>query len=150
MDIVDAIANLGFVKVGKLILDESNNPFFELSAPFLANETSAKHGWVYMWLEISPKQAVHIVYIGKAGKTLATRCKQHTGGFRRSVTGTKHAARIRAGIEMGKNHEVWVRKSDVMMLFGEPNISMDEIEEKALIQKFRPLWNSGSVGESES
>jgi len=96
---------------------------------------------VYLWLEIGTDES-KIVYVGKAGKTLNERCGQHVGGFNGgSTTGTSHASRICTGIENGKRYELWSRKSDIITLFGEKNISMAEVEEKAFIQKFQPIWN---------
>ena len=60
---------------------------------------------VYLWVEETPHKAPVILYIGKAGSTLAVRCQQHSQGFRRSNRGKSHAldliARIKAGSGIG-------------------------------------------------
>ncbi len=125
--LIQSMSSLGFFKAGDLVLDPMRRPHFRLTAKH------AGHGWVYLWLETDESEA-DVVYVGKAGKTLHERCGQHVGG-------SAHAVRICAGMEHGKRYELWSKKADVVTLFGEPNISMADVEEKAFIQKFRPAWN---------
>lgn len=133
--LIQSVSSLGFSKIGSIILDTKQEPNFLLTTKY--NE----FGWVYLWLEVCITEA-KIVYVGKAGKTLHERCRQHVGGFKGgSTTGSAHAARISAGIKNGKRYELWSKKSDIVTLFGEQNISMAEVEEKAFIQKFQPIWN---------
>ena len=94
-----------------------------------------------MWIE-----QIHdnrkVVYVGKAGKSILERCKQHEGGFNGgSETGKEHATRIRKGIKEGKSYYLFVRKSDEMTVMDEVNVSMCSIEEIALIKQLSPDWN---------
>ena len=133
--LIQSMSSLGFFKAGDLVLDPMRRPHFRLTAKH------AGHGWVYLWLETDESEA-DVVYVGKAGKTLHERCGQHVGGFKGgSPTGSAHAVRIRAGMEHGKRYELWSKKAGVVTLFGEPNVSMADVEEKAFIQKFRSAWN---------
>lgn len=134
-ELVQSLSSLGFSKAGDVVLDTKRGPHFALAMEPVG------HGWVYIWLEMS-ESAARVVYIGKAGKTLHERCRQHVGGFRGgSTTGSAHAVRICAGIASGKRYELWSRRAAVVMLFGEHDISLADVEEKAFIQKFRPAWN---------
>ncbi|QIL81450.1 hypothetical protein G7047_17185 [Diaphorobacter sp. HDW4A] len=135
MNLIQSMLELEFLKVGDLVLGLDVYPRFALSMK------QGEHGWVYLWLEIDGDVS-RVVYVGKAGSTLARRCGQHTAGFSGgSATGIKHAANISNGIKTGKRYEIWARKAGVISLFGEADISMCEVEERALIQKFRPIWN---------
>lgn len=65
---------------------------------------------VYMWVEEPPLGAPVVLYVGKAGTTLARRCRQHAQGFKGSDRGKSHAhdlmPRIRAGSRIGI-HALW-------------------------------------------
>ncbi|QIZ76280.1 GIY-YIG nuclease family protein [Ferrimonas lipolytica] len=100
-----------------------------------------RHGYVYLWLEKSA-HASTIVYVGKAGKTLKNRCRQHINGFKNSVTGKKHAQRFRNGFSTGCIYEIYARKSDCHAMLDEQDIPMECVEEIAFIKKFKPIWNS--------
>lgn len=135
MDLIQSMLELEFLKIGDLVLGLDVYPRFAL------NTKHGEHGWVYLWLELD-SDGSRVVYVGKAGGTLARRCMQHASGFAGgSPTGIKHAANISNGIKAGKRYEIWARKAGVISLFGEADISMCEVEERALIQKFRPIWN---------
>ena len=100
-------------------------------------------GWVYLWVECTDIQYC-VVYVGMAGKTLKARCGQHQNGFIRSITGTSHSRRLRAGLDAGKRYKLFARKSEIREVLGESAISMVCAEELAFIRKFRPLWNGGA------
>lgn len=100
-----------------------------------------REGYVYLWVEKSSSGS-SIVYVGKAGKTLDKRCRQHKGGFKNSTTGKKHAERFRKGISLGYRYELHARKSESQSICGEHDIPMECVEELAFIKKFRPPWNS--------
>ena len=107
-------------------------------------------GHVYLWAEVV-RDSFRVVYVGKAGKTLADRFRQHEGGFKRSTTGLAHAARIRDGLARDRKYLVYARKSETRTLCDEPGISMALIEEAAFIKKFDPEWNSAKgLGETLS
>ena len=91
-----------------------------------------KTGWVYLWVE-EDNSEVKVVYVGKAGKTMRDRCKDHVGGFKGgSKTGKKHSDNILAGIATKKHYCVYARKSGAIL----------DDEEQAFIQKLNPPWNT--------
>lgn len=124
-----------FTKVGNIEL-KNNFPTYS------ATNFDLRHGYVYLWIE-KTAAAISIVYVGKAGKTLGNRCRQHSGGFRNSSTGKMHAERFRAGFNHGYAYEMYARKSDSKDMFDEQDIPMECVEELAFIKKFKPAWNSG-------
>lgn len=128
------MSQFGFEEAGWISL-AGEYPAFELAGQ------SNDCGMVYLWVEIS-EQTFTVVYVGKAGRTLRQRCNQHVGGFRHSSTGRAHADRLRQGLRGNKHYVIYVRKSETKDVLGESGISMAAIEELALIQKFRPSWNS--------
>lgn len=96
-------------------------------------------GHVYLWLA-KKDQAFNVIYVGKAGKTMKNRCRQHLGGFRGSERGLSHAQNLKEGHKNGFSFHIFSRKSDTMTVFGE-KISLHSAEEEALIKKFSPPWN---------
>ncbi len=123
---------------------------FNLLPPFLVGGEHAQDVcWVYLWVKMNtdPPES-QVCYVGKAGKTMMDRCRAHTSGFVRSVTGRRHAARIReflAGSDQ-RRLKVYARKSLDGDLLGENGISLCEAEERAMIAKCRRfdvnLWNA--------
>ena len=81
------------------------------------------------------------MYVGKAGKTIRERCRQHKGGFNGgSKTGIANAEKIIAEISKGNTIAIYLRHSEQKTLF-EVEVSLCEAEEKALIKKFIPPYN---------
>jgi hypothetical protein len=132
-----------FSKVGELSL---NGDYLRCS---LNHPPPSEHGFVYLWVEISDS-IMNIVYVGKAGRTLLERCKQHEGGFRRSSPGLAHADRLRAGLAQNKRYAIYARRSDTKEILGESGISMACAEELAFIQKFKPSWNASPRSRKQS
>jgi len=127
------LKDMGFEKYANFLIDSRN---IALSI----TSDSGKTGHVYLWIE-SYSETSLIVYVGKAGKRMIDRCRQHLAGFKSSTTGKAHAARLYEGNQQGKQYAIYVRKSDEIELFGE-KISMFSAEEEALIKKLNPTWNS--------
>jgi hypothetical protein len=99
-------------------------------------------GYVYLLVEKN-KNALKIVYVGKAGRTMRDRCNQHSGGFNGgSGIGNKHSKNIIDGIKKGKIYHVYARKSETCEILGEKDILMSCIEKIAFIKKLTPPWNS--------
>jgi hypothetical protein len=133
---MEELKGCGFTRVGEMKLC-GDFPVPRLNAPC---EWS---GGVYAWVaEGSPSE--EILYIGKAGSTLARRCSQHRNGFNgksRSKAGLRNGAKIKGVLEEGGTVGIWARQSDRIELFGQ-SVSMCSIEEEALIAKFRPSLNT--------
>lgn len=101
-----------------------------------------EQGFVYLWVEVS-KQSYTVVYVGKAGKTLKDRCRQHLGGFHGGSSAGKDNARLlRLGIDNGNRYFLYARKSPMISICGEDNIHSECVEELAFIKKLKlNLWN---------
>jgi hypothetical protein len=127
------LSSYGFEKVGDIRLTR-NVPNFDLSV------AESGQGFVYVWVEMAGTTG-RVVYVGKAGRTVHDRCKQHAGGFRNSTTGHSLAAQLRTGFKKGNRYEIHARKCPVREVCGERGISMASVEELAFIQKLvAPLF----------
>lgn len=120
---------------------------FDLRCEYKNGARASERGWVYVWVKIKDGHE-QACYVGKAGKTLIDRCRQHEAGFRYSITGIAHNKRLQDFLfEDCKNEIVlYARRSDECTVLYENGISMCEAEERAMIQKLRrlgtDLWNA--------
>ncbi|MGH8802930.1 MAG: hypothetical protein ACREX6_11625, partial [Casimicrobiaceae bacterium] len=119
-ELLSILNRFKFSKAGEISL-ANNRLTFNLTNQ--SNET----GLVYLWIEVLEATFV-VVYIGKAGRTLRIRCRQHEAGFRRSTTGRAHAERLRKGISKGGRYEVYSRKSGMSDILEEIEIPMECVE----------------------
>ena len=120
------------------ILANDKHAYFE----YVLSKEPEGNGFVYLWLE-SDEESCNIVYIGKAGKRMIDRCKEHLGGFKgtsKSEAGLRHSRNICKGIKARKTYQVYFRKSEVQSILG-VEVSMCCVEEEALIQQMNPPWN---------
>ena len=131
-----AVAEYNFAKAGEVC--RSNGQI-----RFVLSGVDKENGFVYLWVERSDRQ-FHIVYVGMAGKTLKARCTQHQRGFNGSTTGRAHFSRLSAGLDAGKQYDIYARRSELGEILGESKIPMVCAEELAFIKKFRPPWNRGA------
>lgn len=147
MILKDELINMGFVRAGSIILTD-NYPQFDWEAL-----TDTKCGFVYMWIVEKNKIPVEVLYIGKAGFTLTKRGKEHYNGFKRSKStgetlATKLRERLTTSVKEGEEQTtigIYARHSQCISIFEQPEISMCEIEETALIKKYEKrftLYNS--------
>ena len=147
----EIVAALGFRNVGRISLEESTtHPRFVLDREF--NGRGAHYharGWVYLWIAIDGQGSFNVRYVGKAGKSLKDRCTQHEGGFKGgSKKGVRHAERLKEYLSEGNDRQVLVlvRKSPDVTVLDEPDVSLCEVEERAMLMKMRrlgaDLWNS--------
>jgi len=96
---------------------------------------------VYLWVAHD-----EVIYVGKAGKGLEQRFKQHRGGWRgNSVTGITKAYKLRETLEndrvmiYGCNSEV--RHIDLFSGAVSQTMSLIDVEENFLINYIQPAWN---------
>jgi hypothetical protein len=59
---------------------------------------------VYLWLSQLSSDELEIMYVGKAGKGIKKRLKEHQNGFKRSPTGMKSANLIRQLLAQKKRY----------------------------------------------
>ncbi len=131
-----------FTRKGEIIINEkSNHPVFKY------DESEKLEGNVYMWIEEIKEKPSRILYIGKAGKTVLKRCREHIGGFRGgSNKGKKNAKELLKILETGTKIGIYSRHSEIKTVLGQSNISLCEAEEKALINRYKDtfqLFNKG-------
>ena len=131
------LEDLNFTKYADFTFSDSGIKF-----SFLRQEGN-QLGHVYFWIE-KEGDLLRVAYIGKAGKTMKLRCKQHLGGFNgssKSKAGLRHSENLKNGHKKGFSYHVYSRKSIEMEILG-IKISIHSAEEEALIKKFSPPWNS--------
>lgn len=140
LDLAVELAQLGFERVGVL---EARDPYpvFAIGAGFLGMT-----GCVYVWVTAAPDGRLEPLYVGKAGRRLVDRCKQHQGGFRFSVTGKQNLRRIREEYAKGNILLVYARQSPIATILGE-EVSLCSVEEEAVIKRLKPTLN-GFKGKS--
>jgi hypothetical protein len=142
--------NLGFRYAGEILRNHDDGGIsFNLQENYIGQGTLASaHGWVYLWIKVNTGGRFDICYVGKAGRTLMDRCKQHEGGFRGGSTRGVALANLiseylKSNVHMGIH--VYARKSLNQTILDEKDVSTCEIEERAMIQKLRRLgailWN---------
>ena len=129
---------------------EGFNHIFNFVTLFNKEELmSSKVGWVYVWVGIDKNSNLIPLYVGKAGisQTLKKRLYQHERSFYSNGTGIQNAKKIDNFLK-NKNCDivVFARHSPTTgSAFGIKAISLCELEEIALIKKFRneghQLWN---------
>jgi len=132
---VEQIQDMGFEHVGYLrVSDES----VDIDVP-----NKDTRGMVYVWVHDN-----EVKYLGKAGKGVRKRLKEHKSGFGGgSETGKKHFARMR---EEGINElGIWARVSETATmtfnLFGETitkEVSLESEEEEFLLENYEFAWNT--------
>lgn len=131
-----------FIEVAEIFYNKNNNNRFSFSYKAVDN----KQGFVYLWVEVL-KQIYTVVYVGKAGKTLKSRCDQHLNGFHGgSIAGKDNARLLRLGINNGNRYFLYARKSPMISICGEDDIPSECVEELAFIKKLKSsLWNRAGV-----
>jgi len=92
---------------------------------------------VYAWVEQCTGGARRILYIGKAGKGLIARMKQHRAGFKKSVTGQTHALALRDVLMRGSTLSIWALYPEPFEMFGHLIPSHSAIEDY-LIANVKP------------
>lgn len=137
---------LGFIYAGEIRRnpDDGNLSFQYEDLPTFTQD----HGWVYLWVKVTPEGGFDVCYVGKAGKTLKGRGSQHAAGFKRgSGRGSVLAQQLGEYLKLdaSKKIHVYARKSPNQTVLDENDISMCETEERAMIMKLRrygvELWN---------
>ena len=147
------LRQLGFIRAGLVTKGpEDETITITLDESFLKNGEQYGHrGWVYLWIKTDEKNQFEVCYVGKAGRSLATRCRQHENGFcgkAKSARGLENGRRVREYLDQNKRSKILVlaRHSAEATILGEPDISMCESEERAMLTKLRKLgvilWNS--------
>lgn len=98
-------------------------------------------GIVYIWIKSKRGYKRQPIYIGKTSKTLCDRCKQQSNGFAGySSTGRKNSGKIKDYLKKGFKIYIYTRLSDTKRILDEVNVSLCEVEEKALIKKVRKWY----------
>jgi len=135
MTLKEDLESLGFTKKGIIsIKQDKNEPDFKLSDETLSETLE---GNVYLWVVEIDELPKQVLYIGKAGKTIAKRCSQHIGGFRGgSKKGIKNSVELLKLLNEGTQIGIYGRHSDKILIF-EQEVSLCEAEEKALIIRYK-------------
>ena len=72
---------------------------------------------VYLWLSQLSSDEFEVMYVGKAGKGIKKRLKEHQNGFKRSPMGMKSANLIRQLLTQKKTLSIHTRECAEIQLF---------------------------------
>ena len=131
-----------FELAGRLLLDEYGNIAYDIPvSKFISHDRAQIYAWV---------SEQDILYIGKAGKGLQKRHREHRSGWQNgSPTGVKLAHNIRGEIQAGRSIFIYGRTCDHFWqetnLLGRTaaiHIDLADHEEDILIEEFSPRWNT--------
>lgn len=97
---------------------------------------------VYVWVSPNTESAdeLDVLYVGKAGRGVSKRLREHRGGFVNSGTGRENRLLISEWIATGRSILVFSRVSAIHQIFG-VSVSIYSTEEQALCERFLPRWN---------
>lgn len=129
------LENLGF--------HHSHDVFMRADMPdFRAINEPRADASIYVW--VSPTAGVvnelDVLYVGKAGRGVSKRLREHRGGFVNSGTGRENRRLISEWIATGRSIMVFSRVAAVHEIFG-VHVSAYSTEEQALCERFVPRWN---------
>lgn len=121
----------------------SHDVFVEADMPdFQSINEPRADASVYVW--VSPAAGMvdelDVLYVGKAGRGVSKRLREHRGGFVNSGTGRENRRLISEWIATGRSIMVFSRVSAIQEIFGVP-VSIYSTEEQALCERFVPRWN---------
>lgn len=143
-DLAEELKNFGFEKKGDIILNGTEAlPEFKFINPPL----DTYEGHVYLWVIEKNGIPFKIVYIGKAGKTLIKRFNQHKNGFKSnggSKKGLSNGVELLNFLRKDTKIAFYARQSQRIEILGQPNVSLCDAEENALISYYKkdhPLFN---------
>jgi hypothetical protein len=137
--IKDVIENYEFTEVGE-IKRKSGLPYFDFNQS-LKELYYEKVPGVYLWVIRANGILKEVIYIGLTQKSLNERNKLHERGFKgKDNGGSNSGGNLKQGIlkriKEGGEIVIYFRKSKLINVMGEENISFCHIEEAALIKKF--------------
>lgn len=131
---LELLKSLNFTEIGT-INTVDGKVVFDITDPDY--DVKQDNPSVYAWVETDT-----VKYIGKAGKGIRKRLKEHTQGWNGgSVTGIRKANYISESVlRTGKPIRLFGRRCDVVRCFGIA-VSNISTEESALIKLLDPDWN---------
>jgi len=132
------LASLGLYRTHELRRHANGRLRFEL----LDGAHLYKDASVYLWgaQGVSGGDSVEPLYVGKAGRGIAARLREHEAGFVHSGTGRANAELLGRTLDMATRVVVFTRKSARTQLFGQ-TVSLYAAEEDALCQLLQPSIN---------
>ena len=98
---------------------------------------------IYAWVEVTTEGCpISVLYVGKAGKTLKARCRQHTDGLAnaKSKVGRRNARALREAFERDNSVVIYARKSATARIF-EQTVTLNDAEEEAANYVLKPKLN---------
>lgn len=113
---------------------------FSLTADFLSYscDDNFRGGQVYAFVLHRSDGDREIVYLGKAGKGIASRLRQHLGGMKGGSKGGVEAASLfRGWLAAGYSLTIWSRVSQSIDVFGK-RVTLEDAEETSLLAQIEP------------
>lgn len=129
------LENLGF--------HHSHDVFMQADVPdFQAINEPRADASVYVWVSPTAERVdeFDVLYVGKAGRGVSKRLREHRGGFVNSGTGRENRRLISEWTATGRRIMVFSRVSAIHEIFG-VSVSIYSTEEQALCERFVPRWN---------
>lgn len=139
INLQEELKGFRFQKKGSIIITEGKTyPAFDL-----LDEIEKSEGNVYLWVKEIDDKPSQIIYIGMTSKTISDRCETQTGGFKgtsKSKKGLLMSDELKQVLGDGKKITIYVRPSETMKILGQDNVSLYEVEEKALIARYKDIY----------
>ena len=135
MEILEQLRICGFTEAGRIAMAG------DYPAPTI-DKACCWNGGVYAWVA-HREEGAEILYVGKAGRTLRQRCREHQAGFNGTAgsrAGLRNGAYLAEALRTGARISIWGRASAHIELFGQ-TVSLCSTEEEALIARFNPVLN---------
>ena len=140
--LVEFLKAYDFNEVCEIKLDNEMPTFDYYEDPKSAKLRQATEKGVYLWVLKENKKPFEVIYVGLINNsTLEGRNKLHERGFKgKDNGGSNSGGNLKQGIlkriKEGGEIVIYFRKSNLINVMGEENISLCHIEEAALIKKF--------------
>lgn len=136
---IEKLQSLGLVRTHELGRRPDGRLRFKVIDGAIIHDEASVYVWCAQWVS-DGDTSLEALYGGKAGRGIASRLKEHEGGFVHSGTGRANAHLLEQAMERGARIFVFTRKSDQAVIFGQ-TVSLYSAEEDALCKELRPSIN---------
>ena len=136
---IEELGSLGLVRTHELCRLEDGRLRFRLIEGAVIYDEASVYVWCAQWAG-ADEAGFEPLYVGKAGRGIVARLKEHVAGFVHSGTGRANAHLLGQAMGRGAHILVFTRKSEQAVIFDQ-TVSLYSAEEDALCKKLRPSIN---------